>query len=84
MVGLDLNEKMEQGMQIDSRDIKKHRNDILRMVSEIVLEKCSLSDAVKEDMLNFIEKFHVTDAELKNLKIKGLKEADMVERLQKC
>ena len=46
--------------------------------------KCSLSDAVKEDMLNFIEKFHVTDAELKNLKIKGLKEADMVERLQKC
>lgn len=78
---MGLNEKMEQGIQIDSRDIKKHRNDILRMVSEIVFEKCSLSDAVKEDMLNFIEKFHVTDAELK---IKGLKEADMVERLQKC
>lgn len=79
---LDLNEKMAQGLHVDSRDIKKHRNDILRMVSEMVLEKCSLSGEVKEDMMSFIEKLHVTDAELKNLKIRGLKEADIIRRLE--
>ena len=79
---LDLNEKMAQGVHVDSRDIKKHRNDILRMVSEMVLEKCSLSDVVREDMLKFIENFHVTDAELKNLKIAGVKEADIMKTLE--
>ena len=77
-----MNEKMAQGVHVDSRDIKKHRNDILRMVSEMVLEKCSLSDVVREDMLKFIENFHVTDAELKNLKIAGVKEADIMKTLE--
>ncbi len=79
---LDLNEKMEQGVQVDSRDIKKHRNDILRLASEMVLEKCSLSDMVRTDMVKFIENFHVTDTELKNLKITGVKEEDIRKTLE--
>lgn len=76
---LDLNEKMTQGLHVDSRDIKKHRNDIIRITSEMVLEKCSLSDEVKIDMLKFIENFHVTDAELKNLNITGVHESDILK-----
>lgn len=79
---LDLYEKMSQGMHVDSRDIKKHRNDIIRITSEMVLEKCSLSDMVKIDMLKFIENFHVTDAELKNLKIIGVHESDIQKTLE--
>lgn len=45
---LDLSEKAEQGMHVDSRDIKKHRNDIIRMVYELVLESCDLSAEVKK------------------------------------
>lgn len=37
---LDLREKKG----IDSTDIKKHRNDILRIVSSMVLEECSLPE----------------------------------------
>lgn len=80
---LDLNEKMAQGVHVDSRDIKKHRNDIIRMASEMVLEKCSLPDEVRTDMLKFIETFHVTDAELKTLKIAGVHEADIRITLEK-
>lgn len=40
------------------------------------MEKCCLSDEVRTDMLKFIENFHVADAELKNLKITGVHEAD--------
>lgn len=79
---LDLNEKKAQGVHVDSKDIKKHRNDIIRMASEMVLEKCSLSDVVKTDMIRFIETFHVTDAELKNLKITGVHEADILKILE--
>lgn len=79
---VDLNGKIAQGVHVDSRDIKKHRNDIIRMASEMVLEKCSLSDEIRNDMLKFMEIFHVTDAELKNLKITGVHEADILKILK--
>jgi hypothetical protein len=79
---LDLNEKLEHGQHVDSRDIKKHRNDIIRISTELVLESCELSDAVKKDMSIFVEKLHITDAELKNLKITGVHEADIVSVLK--
>lgn len=80
---IDLQQKIERGEHVDSRDIKKHRNDILRIASEIVLEECRLSGVVKDDMIKFIENFHVTDAELKNLKITGVHEEDIIEILKK-
>lgn len=80
---LDLNQKLETGEHVDSRDIKKHRNDILRIVSELVLEPCEIAGIVKEDMEAFIEKFHVTDAELKNLKIAGVHEEDIIKVLRR-
>lgn len=80
---IDLQRKIEEGEHIDSRDIKKHRNDILRIASEIVLEECRLSGVVKDDMIKFIESFHVTDAELKNLKITGIHGEDIIEILKK-
>jgi hypothetical protein len=79
---LDLNGKLEQGEHVDSRNIKKHRNDIIRMSAELVLEPCELSEKVKEDMSTFVQKLHITDAELKNLKIIGVHEADIVNVLQ--
>lgn len=79
---LDLNEKSEQGEHVDSRDIKKHRNDIIRIIAELVLEPCELPETVKEDMMQFVERLHITDAELKNLKINGIHERDIIEMLK--
>ncbi|MBP3489196.1 MAG: hypothetical protein J6K53_12445 [Roseburia sp.] len=78
---LDLSKRAEEGEKVDSRDIKKHKNDILRIVSEFVLESCKLSEVVRADMKEFIEKLHVTDMELKNLKITGVHEADIKQVL---
>lgn len=56
----------------DSADIKKHRNDVIRLVSELVLEPVTLPDEVRDDMVVFIDAFDVTEAELKSLRIKGV------------
>lgn len=75
---LDLREKKD----VDSSDVKKHRNDIIRIVSDMVLQKCILPDEVRRDMEKFIEQFDVTESELKNLKIRGTKPEDIKQVLQ--
>lgn len=79
---LDLHNKLEQGEHVDSRDIKKHRNDILRIVAEMILEPCELSYTVKQDMNEFIKMLRVTDAEMKNLKLAGVHQEDIINKLQ--
>ena len=75
---LDLREKKRCGFI----GYKKHRNDIIRIVSDMVLQKCILPDEVRKDMEKFIEQFDVTESELKNLKIRGTKPEDIKRVLQ--
>ncbi len=74
---LDLNHKAEQGEHVDSRDIKKHKNDILRIIAELDLESCELPETVRLDMQEFKDKLQVTDLELKNLRLAGAHEEDI-------
>ena len=48
----------------------------------MVLQKCILPEEVKNDMKLFLEEFEVTETELKNLKIRGVKPADIKETLE--
>ena len=77
---LDLSERDRRGEHVDSRDLKKHRNDIIRMASELLLERCELPDEVRNDMRTFIDAMNVTDQEIKNLKLYGVKAED-IQRL---
>ena len=77
---LDLSERDRQGEHVDSRDLKKHRNDIIRMASELLLERCELPNEVRNDMRTFIDAMNVTDQEIKNLKLYGVKAED-IQRL---
>ena len=77
---LDLSERDRRGEHVDSRDLKKHRNDIIRMASELLLERCELPDEVRNDMRIFIDAMNVTDQEIKNLKLYGVKAED-IQRL---
>ena len=74
---LDLNERHLRGEHEDSRDLKKHRNDIIRMTAELRLERCELPDEVKDDMASFIEKMDVRNQDLRNLKLRGVKAEDI-------
>ena len=75
---LDLKEKQD----VDSSDIKKHRNDIIRILADMPLQKCILPEEVRNDMRMFIEQFDVTESELKNLRIRGTKSEDIKQALK--
>ena len=78
---LDLNERSHRGEHVDSRDLKKHRNDIIRMASELVLERCELPEEVRRDMGRFIEGMNITDQEVKMLNLRGVRAEDIRQLL---
>lgn len=75
---LDLRDKAG----VDSADIRKHRNDIIRLVSELALKPVALPDDISADMTAFINVFDVTDTELKSLKIRGVTGEQIKRALQ--
>ena len=80
---LDLSERKEKGEKVDSRDIKKHKNDILRIVTEFILEKINdLPEAVHLDVGNFIKKLGGEPFDANLLKDFGLSNEEVVDRLR--
>lgn len=74
---LDLRNRTDE----DHSNIKKHRNDIIRLVSELEINRCALTNEVTKDMEEFINAFSVTEAELKSLRIRGVSPQDVKEAL---
>ena len=80
---LDLSARKESGEQVDSRDIKKHKNDILRIAMEFVLQKTeTLPQNVHNDMESFIQKLNDEPFDKNLLKEYGLSNEDVLYRLQ--
>lgn len=80
---LDLSARKANGEHVDSRDIKKHKNDILRIAMEFVLEKTDvLPETVHTDIKDFIEKLEEEPFDKNLLKTYGLANGDVVARLQ--
>lgn len=81
---LDLKERIEKGEHVDSRDIKKHKNDILRIAAEFVLEKMDvLPENVHTDMKNFIAMLEVEPFDKNLLKEYGLSSDKVVALLRR-
>lgn len=51
------------------------------MTAELVLERCELPGEVREDMADFIESMNVSDQEIKNLKLRGVRAEDIRQLL---
>lgn len=80
---LDLDERKERGEDVDSRDIKKHKNDIFRIVTEFILENINkLPETVHMDVKNFIKKIEKEPFDAKQLKDVGLLNEEVVDRLR--
>ena len=80
---LDLNDKKNEGVHVDSRDIKKHRNDVLRIAAELPLEdRVELPAKIKEDMLLFTELIQDDLPDLKTLGLPNVKPRDLIELLK--
>ena len=80
---LDLCARKESGEHVDSRDIKKHKNDIFRIAVEFVLQKTEkLPQNVHNDMNVFIQKLADEPFDKNLLKEYGLSNEDVLYRLQ--
>lgn len=81
---LDLKIRKDAGEKIDSSDIKKHKKDVLRIASELMLEQVEeLPIAVDIDIHSFIDLLEQEPFEQNSLKRYGLKNEDVVELLKK-
>ena len=71
------------GEKVDSSDIKKHKKDILRIASELMLEKIEdLPTTVNADIHNFIQALDKEPFDQNSLKEYGLKNEDVVYLLK--
>ena len=65
---LDLTERDKRGEKIDSKTIKKHKNDVFRLyqILDPAIEPAA-PDAVKKDIRDFISRMHGEEVDLKSL-----------------
>ncbi|MEA4846064.1 MAG: hypothetical protein VB106_02405 [Clostridiaceae bacterium] len=80
---LDLSERKSQGQHVDEKDIRKHKNDIIRLATLLNgSEKCELSETVRQDMSAFVEKLRQDPVDPKSLKITGIRFEDILDVLR--
>ncbi len=69
---LDLTERKLNGEQIDSKNIKKHKNDVFRLAQLITANtRQLLSPEIEKDMKEFLFKITDETVDLKSLGIRG-------------
>ncbi|MGF7143021.1 hypothetical protein HNQ56_001443 [Anaerotaenia torta] len=79
---LDLKVRKERGEQIDSSNIKKHKNDILRIAVEMVLERpVNLPASITNDIEQFLQSLYQDPFDANLLKGYGLKSEELVKRM---
>lgn len=80
---LDLKMRSDSGEKVDSSDIKKHKKDVLRIATELILEKVEdLPITVNDDIHSFIESLEQEPFDQNSLKRYGLKNEDVVNLLK--
>jgi len=82
---LDLSNKKKNGETIDSRDIRKHKNDILRLSVLITKEdKIYLPTEIKHDMQNFIATIKDETIDMKAIGLGNITKEEFLELIQNC
>lgn len=63
----------ERGNHVDSRDIKKHKNDIIRLSMLLAPDNnIEVPDMIKNDLSQFIQNIDKEDINLKQLRISNI------------
>lgn len=75
---MDLTTKKAAGNHVESQNIKKHKNDVFRLVAVISQDPISVPDRIKDDMRVFCEAMHDEEVDLKAM---GLGSRSKVEVL---
>ncbi|MCT4634495.1 MAG: hypothetical protein N4A76_17420 [Firmicutes bacterium] len=81
---LDLTARKSNGETIDSRDIKKHKNDILRLMMYVMPDKrIETPINIYGDVEEFLAKVSEESVNLKNLGIRSISFKELLIRIEK-
>ncbi len=79
---LDMVERKNKGEQVDSKNVKKHRNDVFRLTDLIEPEQTIFTpETVWQDMNKFIEAMREEQIDLKQLGIVGRTQDEILDEL---
>ncbi|NLT11249.1 MAG: hypothetical protein GXY06_02400 [Clostridiaceae bacterium] len=79
---LDLKERKKAGEDIDTKNIKKHRNDVFRLLANVSpTSRIESSRDIQNDVIHFIEQIKEDRPDLKNLGIRVTNFDEMLEIL---
>ena len=82
---LDLTKRKNTGETIDNKNIKKHKNDVYRLIS--ILEhnsKVHIPDNIKHDIPDFIKEMKKEPADIKHIGLRNVTNEELIERLCLC
>jgi hypothetical protein len=81
---LDLSDRVAAGGKVDSRDIKKHKNDVFRLFQIMPPDlRIELPESIKKDMDRyFVALMDAPDLSLKDFGLDGIKVSDVVGSLR--
>lgn len=80
---LDLSARKENGEHVDSKNIRKHKNDVLRLTEMLERDQeiSHMPDTVSADMRVFLDRMASEDVDLKQLGIIGRTKQDVLDQL---
>jgi hypothetical protein len=81
---IDMSDRKAAGEQVDSKNIRKHKNDVFRLTELLDQNQEKLPylpDAVRKDMSKFIELMAEEDVNLKQLGVLGKTKQEILEQL---
>lgn len=82
---LDLSERKENGEPIDSKNIKKHKNDIFRLIASIDRNsRLPISGHVRQDAEIFMAKAKTEPIDIRNLDIKNVTYDEILNAIAVC
>ncbi len=80
---LDLSERKQSGVRIDTKDVRKHKNDIFRLYSILNPKaKPIIPTSIKSDLVKAFRLLKREDVDLKSLGIKGISVSRIIEELE--
>lgn len=82
---LDLRERKNSGEHIDSRNIRKHKNDVFRLARLITSDtRQHLEKEIAIDMKCFLRAMTKEEVDLKSMGIKEINKESIIDLLYKC
>lgn len=77
---LDMKERKETGEHVDSKNIKKHKNDVFRLLANVTpTSRVETAEEIQNDISQFIVLIAEDKPDLKNLGIRGVSFDELME-----